>query len=140
MLATLIKLETKKVNVPDHRPIWREIVRENGIPLSANYEGMDINSLMEDVKFVDYRVIRIKGGEHGENGNYLVNDDMWYAAMPIINDIIEQQITPLRKENVDLRVEVAYLNDVVRAFEKSICYRFKCFIKKYFQPKKAQPK
>lgn len=109
MEATLIKLETKVVNIPDHRPFWREIVRDN-IPLSANYDGMDLSSA-PNTKTIDYRMVEIRGGNKGENGYYMINDEMWYKAIPLLEDIIENRLTYLKKENRELNFKLAILKD-----------------------------
>jgi len=126
MKATLIKLDTKVVEVPDHRPFFRELIRPGfNEPLEANYEGMNPTYIPRDIKTVDYRLVELRGykkGE-GENGVYMVNDDMWYTAMPLLEDIVKQRTVPLEKENVDLRVEVAYLSDTLSAIKSKWWYR-----------------
>lgn len=123
MNATLIKLETKVVAVPDHRPFFRELVREGFEPLEANYEGMEATYIPRDIKTVDYRLVEIRGGKNGENGTYMVNDDMWHVAVPILEDIIQRRLRPVEKENVDLRVEVAYLSNTLKKIQTKWWYR-----------------
>lgn len=132
MKATLIKLDTKTVEVPNYRPFFRELVRPGFEPLEANYEGMEATYIPRDIKTVDYRVVELRGykkGE-GENGLYLVNDDMWYMAMPILEDIARQRTIPLEKENIDLRVKVAYLSDTLDSIRATWWYKLITKIKK----------
>lgn len=134
MKATLIKLDTKVVDMPEYRPFYREIVRDGLEPLTANYEGMPLTSIPVDYKTVDYRVVRIKGGENGENGDYLINDDMWYTAIPLLEDIVQIRLRPLEKENIDLKVEVAWKSDVIKKLNNSWWERLKRFTKKLPSP------
>ena len=131
MKVTLIKLDTKTVEVPDYRPFLRELVRPGFEPLEANYEGMEATYIPRDIKTVDYRVVEMRGykkGE-GENGLYLVNDDMWNIAMPILEDIARQRAIPLEKENVDLRIEIKRQSNTINALRNSWWERFKRFTK-----------
>lgn len=130
MKATLIKLDTKVVDIPDHRPFWRELVHD-GMPLTANYQNMDLTTApMMDVKTIDYRLVEIRGGKHGENGYYVVNDDMWYTAMPLLEDVVQKRLRPLEQENTELKVQRAKLIDEVRELENSWWERLKRFYKR----------
>ena len=125
MKATLIKLDTKIVDVPEYRSFFREIVKPGYEPLEANYEGVNSTYIPRDIKTVDYRMVELRGykkGE-GENGVYLVNDDMWYTAIPILDDIVKQRTIPLEKENVDLKIEVSHLSDVLKDIRAKWWYR-----------------
>jgi len=127
--ATLIKLDTRVVDIPENRPFWREL-EHNGIPLEANYVGMDLDRMpMMDVKATEYRLVEIRGGRDGENGCYMVNDDMWYEAMPILEDIVQKRLRPLEKENMGFRVEIAKLSDKLRRLERLWFVRIYYWIK-----------
>lgn len=129
MKATLIKLDTKVVDIPDHRPVWRELVREGMRPLEANYKDMPPTAIPVDVKTVDYRLLRIRGRERGENGMYMVNDEMWHTAMPIIDDVIRQELEPLNRENMELKIAVAKMSDNIASLKNSWWERFKRFFR-----------
>jgi hypothetical protein len=128
--ASLIKLETKMVEIPNYRPVWRELVMPSGVRLSANYAGMDTADITQDIKTVDYRVVKIAGGDNGENGYYLVNDDMWYTAMPLLKDIVDYNKRELERIVVDLKVENAYLTDVKRKYERTWWIKLTNYVKR----------
>lgn len=130
MKAILIKLDTKVVDIPDYRPVWRELVRPDGFELEANYDGMSPSFIPHELKTVDYRVVRIAGGKDGENGYYLVNDEMWFIAMPLIRDIIDSNRRELEHTVEELKILTTHLDKVKTDYESTWYIRLKNYAEK----------
>lgn len=130
MKATLIKLDTKVVDIPDYRPVWRELVKPDGLALEANYEGMNQSFMPYELKTVDYRVVRIAGGKNEENGYYLVNDEMWFVAMPLIRDIVDSNRRELEHMVEELKILTTHLDKVKTDYESTWYIRLKNYAKK----------
>lgn len=120
MKGTLLKIEAKVVDLPYDRPYYRELVRDRLSPIAwKDGEFPADSAMMTDVKTIDYRLVQVAGGKNGENGTYLVNDDMWYTAVPILNDLVESKLTKLKNENRDQSITIGIQQAKIRRYEST---------------------
>ena len=126
MKATLLKITSRVIDIPEDKGIYREMIREP-IQARALYEGDAPDGPEVTSQVINYRPIWLAGydGQGDFNGRYLVNDEMFQVAAPILKDIIEFNTKVLTDKNNELFAQILREQSAIRMYRRSWWERLK---------------
>jgi hypothetical protein len=117
MKNKLITFEVEEINLPDNRPYIKRVY-PSGAPYSLSLDDPRLTYAdMVNVEEKIFERIELRDPANpSKNAFYFINFEDANEAMPILKGLVDSQVRTIRKENIDLRVQVAMLSDQVKYY------------------------